>query len=152
MENPSERRSPPPTAPAEGKRVAPVTPADGAVHPEHQITASPPAPAPAPAAAKPSSQHARKWVLLAVVLAGVAAAAYFLVPWVKTALNTVSTDDAYVNSHVTFVAPRVGGQVKKVFVDDNYRVKSGDLLVQLDKEPYQVQVQIKQAAVDSATW
>jgi membrane fusion protein (multidrug efflux system) len=72
---------------------------------------------------------------------------YFLVPWVDTALNTVSTDDAYVNGHVTFVAPRVSGQVKKVLVDDNYRVKKGDLLVQLDKEPYQVQVALKRAAV-----
>ena len=30
-------------------------------------------------------------------------------PAVKTALNTISTDDAYVNGHVTFVAPRVAG-------------------------------------------
>jgi membrane fusion protein (multidrug efflux system) len=67
-----------------------------------------------------------------------------------TALNTVSTDDAYVNSHVTFIAPRVTGQVTKVLVDDNYRVKKGDLLVQLDKEPFQVQVNIKKAAVIAA--
>ena len=65
-------------------------------------------------------------------------------------LNTVSTDDAYVNGHVTFVAPRVAGQVSRVFVDDNYRVKKGAVLVQLDKEPYQVQLAIKQAAVVSA--
>jgi membrane fusion protein (multidrug efflux system) len=89
-------------------------------------------------------------LLLAVVIAGLAIGAYFLVPWVITALNTVSTDDAYVNSHVTFVAPRVAGQVTKVLVDDNYRVKKGDLLVQLDKEPFQVQVAIKKAAVEVA--
>ena len=65
-------------------------------------------------------------------------------------LNTVSTDDAYVNGHVTFVAPRVAGQVSRVFVDDNYRVKKGSVLVQLDKEPYQVQLAIKQAAVTAA--
>jgi membrane fusion protein (multidrug efflux system) len=82
---------------------------------------------------------------LAVV--GLAVGAYYLVPWVITALNTASTDDAYVNGHVTFVAPRVTGQVTRVLVDDNYRVKKGDLLVQLDKEPYQVQVAIKKAAV-----
>jgi membrane fusion protein (multidrug efflux system) len=51
-------------------------------------------------------------------------------------LNTVSTDDAYVNGHVTFVAPRVRGQVARVLVDDNYRVRKGDLLVELDKEPF----------------
>ena len=35
-------------------------------------------------------------------------------------------------------------------MDDNYRVKEGELLVQLDKEPYQVQVDIKRAAVEVA--
>jgi membrane fusion protein (multidrug efflux system) len=89
-------------------------------------------------------------LLLAGVVAGLAVGGYLLVPFVETALNTVSTDDAYVNSHVTFVAPRVSGQVARVFVDDNYRVKRGDLLVQLDKEPYQVQVAIKKAAVRAA--
>jgi membrane fusion protein (multidrug efflux system) len=83
-------------------------------------------------------------------LVGVAVALYFLVPWLITMLNTVSTDDAYVNSHVTYVAPRVAGQVVRVLVDDNYRVKKGALLVQLDKEPFQVQVAIKKAAVELA--
>ena len=71
-------------------------------------------------------------------------------PAIKTALNTVSTDDAYINGHVTFVAARVSGQVSRVLVDDNMRVKRGDLLVQLDKEPFQVQVEIKQAMVVAA--
>ena len=88
--------------------------------------------------------------MAAVTVAGLAGAAYALVPFVETEMNTVSTDDAYVNGHVTYVAPRVSGQVSRVFVDDNQRVKKGDLLVQLDKEPYQVQVQIKAAAVTAA--
>jgi membrane fusion protein (multidrug efflux system) len=40
--------------------------------------------------------------------------------------------------------------VARVFVDDNNRVKKGDVLVELDPEPFRVQVAIKQAAVDSA--
>ena len=71
-------------------------------------------------------------------------------PRILRGLNTVSTDDAYVNSHVTFVAPRVSGQVMRVLVDDNSRVRKGDLLVELDPEPYRVQVAIKQSAVDVA--
>jgi membrane fusion protein (multidrug efflux system) len=35
-------------------------------------------------------------------------------------------------------------------VEDNNRVKKGDVLVELDPKPYQVQVEIKQAAVDTA--
>jgi membrane fusion protein, multidrug efflux system len=82
-------------------------------------------------------------VLLAVILG-------FGIPWIRQALNTVSTDDAFVNGHVTFVAARVPGQVSRVLVDDNNRVRKGDLLVQLDKEPYETAVAVKKAAVDIA--
>ncbi len=75
----------------------------------------------------------------------------FGVPWIKEMLNTVSTDDAYVNGHVTFVAPRVAGQISRVLVDDNNRVHKGQVLAELDKEPYRVAVSQKQAAVDTAT-
>ena len=54
------------------------------------------------------------------------------------------------NGHVTFVAPRVAGQISRVLVDDNNRVHKGDLLAALDKEPYRVAVSEKQAAVDTA--
>ncbi len=77
-------------------------------------------------------------------------ALYEVIPWVITAFRTESTDDAYVNGHVTFVAPRVPGQVVRVLVDDNNRVRKGTLLVQLDKEPYQVKVDIAQAALTLA--
>src|SRR5499427_1857806 len=74
----------------------------------------------------------------------------FGIPWIGRALNTVSTDDAYVNGHVTFVAPRVSGQISRVLVDDNYRVQKGELLAELDKEPYQIAVSQRKAAVDTA--
>src|SRR5262249_4617619 len=87
-------------------------------------------------------------VLGAVVLAGVIA---WGVPWIELTFSTVSTDDAYVNGHVTFVAPRVGGQVSRVLVDDNNRVHKGDPLVELDKEPYRIAVSEKAASVDTAS-
>jgi len=110
---------------------------------------------PSKVATKPSGARAalRRWrmpLLLAAVAVALAVAGYYVVPWVGTALNTVSTDDAYVNGHVTFVAPRVAGQVSNVLVDDNYRVKKGDVLVELDPEPYRVQAAIKKAALDAA--
>jgi membrane fusion protein (multidrug efflux system) len=100
---------------------------------------------------KPKASWRRKTLLGALGVLILAGALWFGVPWVETTLNTVSTDDAYVNGHVTFVAARVKGQVARVLVDDNYRVRKGDLLVQLDKEPFQIAVAIKKAAVDTAT-
>jgi membrane fusion protein (multidrug efflux system) len=79
-----------------------------------------------------------------------AAVAVFGIPRIELALNTVSTDDAYVNSHVTVVAPRVHGQVSRVLVDDNDRVHKGEILVKLDKEPFQDAVAVKEAVVDNA--
>jgi membrane fusion protein (multidrug efflux system) len=72
------------------------------------------------------------------------------IPRVLHGLRTETTDDAYVNSYVTFVAPRVAGQVAEVRVEDNNRVKKGDVIVQLDPEPYRVQMTIKEAAVQAA--
>ncbi len=122
-------------------------------------------PEPGDGAVKTASEHAdkpakvehphhrkglRRLVIGLVVLFALVGAGAYAAPWIKRALNTASTDDAYVNSHVTLVAPRVSGQVARVFVDDNMRVSLGDLLVQLDSEPYRVQVAIKKAAVDNA--
>ena len=107
------------------------------------------APAPAPAATPAAEPQHRPWRLV-VTIAAVALLLLVGIPFIRHALHTVSTDDAYVNSYVTFVAPRVSGQVSRVLVEDNNRVKRGDVLVELDPEPYQVQVSIKQAAIASA--
>ena len=68
---------------------------------------------------KPKANLRRKILLGALGLLILAAALWFGIPWVQTTLKTVSTDDAYVNGHVTFVAARVRGQVSRVLVDDN---------------------------------
>jgi membrane fusion protein (multidrug efflux system) len=112
---------------------------------------TPPADGPSkPAETRPRSHRWRKLVLWVVAVAGLAAGGHFLKPAVETALYTVSTDDAYVNGHVTMVAPRVSGQVSRVLVEDNDRVTKGALLVQLDKEPFDDLVAVKKAAVTAA--
>ena len=109
----------------------------------------PPESGPAPQEA-PKTKWKRKLVAGALGVAVLAVLIVFGVPLVEEMLNTVSTDDAFVNGHVTFVAPRVAGQISRVLVDDNNRVRKGEVLAELDKEPYQVVVSEKQAAVDTA--
>jgi membrane fusion protein (multidrug efflux system) len=115
--------------------------------PPEQPAASETSPTPT-ASPRPKRKNRRLFMVLGVLLA--LAVIFLGIPRVRRALNFVSTDDAYVNSYVTFVAPRVPGQVARVLVDDNNRVKKGDVLVELDPEPYRVQVAIKQAAVEAA--
>lgn len=102
-----------------------------------------------PPTATPPLKKAPAWRLPAIIVV-VLLILIAAVPKVAHVLRTVSTDDAYVNSYVTFVAPRVEGQVAQVLVEDNNRVKKGDVLVKLDEEPYRVAVAIKQAAFDTA--
>jgi len=76
-------------------------------------TQTPPEPLPAPPQARKPTPK-RKLLAGALGIAVLAVLLVFGIPWVKEMLNTVSTDDAYVNGHVTFVAPRVAGQIARV--------------------------------------
>lgn len=100
--------------------------------------------------AEKTSPGRRTILLRAAAVMGGLIAVVFGVKLTFHALSTVSTDDAYVNSYVTFVAPRVAGQVTEVLVEDNNRVKKGDVLVRLDPEPFRIEVEANQAALDVA--
>ncbi len=142
----------------ESVRTAPAPATEGAVardgkSPSVPSAASEPAPSPATAAtpsAAPHGNHRRRRVIIAISVVVLAAVLYFGIPYVSRVLTTVSTDDAYVNSHVTFVAARVSGQVIHVHVDDNDRVRKGQTIVELDPIPFQVIVDAKRAARDVA--
>jgi membrane fusion protein (multidrug efflux system) len=59
----------------------------------------------------------------------------------------VWTDDAYVMVHYATIAPRISGQVATVPVDDNYVVKTGQVLATLDPRDNQTAVASAEAAV-----
>jgi membrane fusion protein, multidrug efflux system len=121
---------------------------DGAHSPTAVVT--PPAPIDHAATAVVPQGKSRRPLYLAIAGVVLLLGGYRFAPLLVRAFNTVSTDDAYVNGHVTMVAARVPGQVLVVKVDDNNRVRKGDILVQLDKEPYEVQLAIKKTALESA--
>ncbi|HEX8891957.1 MAG TPA: HlyD family secretion protein, partial [Terriglobales bacterium] len=60
----------------------------------------------------------------------------------------VTTDDARVAVHYTILAPRVSGQVAAVHVDDNERVRAGQVLVELDLRDLETAVRNAQAALE----
>src|SRR3954464_13170823 len=63
-----------------------------------------------------------------LVTIGLAIAAFLYI----SSRGKETTDDAQVEGHVSPVAARISGQVKRVLVRDNQRVKQGDILVELD--------------------
>jgi membrane fusion protein, multidrug efflux system len=62
----------------------------------------------------------------------------------------VSTDDAFIYAAKESVNARVSGQVVEIAVKDNQRVKRGQLLFQIDPEPYRIAVDQAAARLDSA--
>ncbi len=118
--------------------------------PETSGTMEVPAPSP-PARPSPTRIRGRRWLVLGLLLGGgLTAAGYFGVPWLLYTLAHESTDDAYVNSYVTFVSPRIAGNVREVLVADNQFVEPGTVLVRLDAEPYRLAVEHRRAALQQA--
>jgi membrane fusion protein (multidrug efflux system) len=73
-----------------------------------------------------------KWVLLLIVLTAVAGATFY---WYVTR-DEATTDDAYTDGHAVTVAPQVSGTVVALHVNDNQRVKAGDVLIEIDPRAY----------------
>ena len=51
-----------------------------------------------------------------------------------------STDDAYVEAHLAQIAPRVAGQVTEVYINDNQKIKEGDVVIKIDDTDYKVKL------------
>ena len=51
-----------------------------------------------------------------------------------------STDDAYIESHLVQIAPKVSGQVIEVYINDNQKLKEGDIVIKIDDTDYKVKL------------
>src|SRR5258705_11442856 len=59
------------------------------------------------------------------------------------------TDDAFVRADTIGVAPQVSGRIVRLRVRDNQAVKQGDVLFEIDPEPYQHTLERARAGLDS---
>jgi Biotin-lipoyl like len=99
---------------------------------------------------KPRPSWRRRLVTGLVVAAILWVGLYYGVPFVREVLVTVQTDDAFVAGHITYVSPRIEDVVTEVLVDQNDRIEPGDLLVKLDREPFEVAVAQAEASLEEA--
>jgi membrane fusion protein (multidrug efflux system) len=83
-------------------------------------------------------------------LAVIAAGAYYGWNWYDRARNVQVTNDAYVRGEITGISPRVTGYATEVLVDDDIRVKAGEVLVRIDPRDFRMAVEKAQAALDQA--
>jgi membrane fusion protein (multidrug efflux system) len=76
-----------------------------------------------------------RWLLIVVVALALAAGGW---AWWRHAARFLSTDDAYVGAHVIQIVPQVAGKIVRVAVHDNQLVRRGELLFEIDPEPYRL--------------
>lgn len=62
------------------------------------------------------------------------------VVWWLVSRNYEETDDAFIDTHIVHLAPRIAGQVTKVLAKDNQQVRAGQLLVEIDPADYQARL------------
>lgn len=88
----------------------------------------------------------KKRFLVPAIIIVVATFCYGLI---LNAAKYESTEDAYVETHTVQVAPKVAGQVVKMYVTDNQQVKEGDLVAEIDPTDYKVKLAEISARYDS---
>lgn len=86
-----------------------------------------------------------------LILAAVAAAAVLLVGvYALVNANVESTDDAQIEADIVPLAVRAGGLVLQMMVQDNQRVKAGDVIMQLDEAELAARVKQSEAELETA--
>jgi membrane fusion protein (multidrug efflux system) len=100
---------------------------------------------------EPPQHRARKTLVraiaLVIALAAVAVGSFYA--WRHFSAYE-STDDAEVDGHINAISARISGYVLGVPVEDEQRVKAGDVLVQIDPKDYTIALANAQAELAAA--
>jgi membrane fusion protein (multidrug efflux system) len=94
----------------------------------------------------PAKKIGRRIIIGAVILLIILGAGL----WYWHSTYTEDTDDAQVDGDIYQVSSRVSGQVTKVLVEDNTRVKKGDVLLEMDPTDFRVSLEQAEAALAAA--
>lgn len=92
---------------------------------------------PAPAMGRGGGVSVTKVILSIMLLGAGVYGAFRGFDYLMVGRYFVSTDNAYVQADFTTVAPKVGGYIKDVLVDDNDVVSAGQVLARIDDRDFQ---------------
>jgi membrane fusion protein (multidrug efflux system) len=113
-------------------------------HQEPDGKSDPSAPSPTTSGAKKRLTRSLGAIAAAAVVAG--AGVYYC----RFVLPFESTDDAFIEGHVTAIASQVPGRVSQLSVEDNQQINKGDVLLQIDPSDYEARLSQAQANVTAA--
>ncbi|MCB1690255.1 MAG: HlyD family secretion protein [Halioglobus sp.] len=92
----------------------------------------------------------KKLAFGSVNLALIALVAWYAYQAFDDYLNNPWTRDGQVRGHVIQIAPRVSGMVTRIAVIDNQFVQRGDLLFEIDREPFEIAIAQAEANLERA--
>ena len=85
--------------------------------------------------------------LLLIIIAVIAAGIYYI-----NSLRYETTDDAYIESDLIQIAAKVSGEVEKIYIEDNQKIKEGDLIAKIDEKDYKIKFNQAQAMYEKALY
>jgi membrane fusion protein, multidrug efflux system len=103
---------------------------------------------PGPSGGGPRFKRTTKQVVLVALLV---LAAGTIAPFLWNYIQSYeSTDDAQIDGNIDSISSRINGTVIRVHVEDDDRVKKGELLVEIDPRDYEVAVEHAKAELELA--
>jgi membrane fusion protein (multidrug efflux system) len=96
----------------------------------------------------PAPPAKRRLLPIVIILAVLAAAGFGGWRYYQSASQYETTDDAFIDGHISDVAAQISGRVISLAVDDNQKVAAGQVLLQID--PRDLQMRLAQARAQRA--
>ncbi len=114
----------------------------------HPVPVPAPVPAPAPEAPVRKRRSTKAFLLPILGIGLLAAAGWYGHEYWTEGRFMISTDDAYVQADMAFVAPKITGYVARLDAEENQHVKAGDPLVTIDDGDYRIALAQAEAQID----
>ncbi len=99
---------------------------------------------------QPQEPKKRNKTFIFILIALVAAGAWFGITNFIHGQHHESTDDAQVATNISPVIPRISGYVEAVRASDNQRIKKGDTLLVLDDRDLKIKLEQAEAALETS--
>jgi membrane fusion protein (multidrug efflux system) len=97
-------------------------------------------PTPAPLPPSPALRKRRRKLAVLIGAGVLVIVAALIVYYIRFIAPYESTDDAFIECHVTIVSPRVSGPVVRLLIQDNQEVREGDPLLEIDPAAYEAKL------------
>jgi membrane fusion protein (multidrug efflux system) len=85
---------------------------------------------------KPMPPEKKRRLIILGVIAGIIVIILGIAFWLYER-QFETTDDAFIDGHISQISPQAGGRIATIDVDDNQQVEQGQLLVEIDPRDYQ---------------